>query len=270
MATTPVARAEIDTDRDGGRGARHDKGSETGKSRPFTAPGGERQVRPLSHEKGPDSGEPSGPELSTIRSGRTGKPYSSSSASPLLTTRWTVALGAFAQEMAKMGLDLATEARRVGQVVAEDLVHAEIGGGHGFRIGLGLLAEEDKTLGIGVAHVDLVAVLVNARDIAHPAGDAEAEPDRGLAHGDAGRRMVWSRRCGQLLRTVHGDLPGAVLEHRVGITADQGVAIGHEVGLDLDGRARSRGSSCPMIRVRKSGSEMGLGNGPRSPERYPR
>jgi hypothetical protein len=71
-----------------------------------------------------------------------------------------------------------------------------------------------------IAHVDGVAFLVDAGDVAHPGGDPQAP-------GIDGRTRLQPVADGaeqalrQLLRAVHGDLPGAVAERRVAEASEQ-------------------------------------------------
>lgn len=82
----------------------------------------------------------------------------------------------------------------------------------------------------GIANVNRVAALVGAADVAYPAGHAQGQqrPRRVSLKMNADPVQHSLRK---LLATVHRDLPGPMLEGRVGKAFDQAIGIRGEVDI---------------------------------------
>ena len=115
------------------------------------------------------------------------------------------------------------------KIIAKDFADAEQALGQLNRILAGRIGERAQPRRHGIAHVDRRAVLVDARDVAHPGRDAERQAvDRRLFAQPVADGAEKSLR--QLLRTVHGDLPGAMLQRRVLESLDKRFLVVGQIG----------------------------------------
>src|SRR5258708_4801631 len=110
------------------------------------------------------------------------------------------------------------------QVIAEDLLHAEQSGNEQGRVAPGLVGDLSKTACERGSDVDGTASFVDTCDIAHPSGHAERQPIDALTVVQAlpnGRQQTLRK----FLTPVHGDLPGSVLQGRIGKPSENAVAV---------------------------------------------
>ncbi len=127
--------------------------------------------------------------------------------------RATVAAAPSRIRRRQRGRDGAGEARLGRQVAAEHGVEPEQGLGERPRL-VTARGAAAQLVGQGIAQVDGGAALVAAGRVAHPGRDAERQPvDRRAGRQPVAHRAEQALR--QLLRAVHGDLPGAVAQRRV-------------------------------------------------------
>ena len=114
------------------------------------------------------------------------------------------------------------------EIVTKDLAQPQqrvnaVGIAAGINDGADFIAE-------GIANVNRIAMVVGTADVAYPAGHAQGQQRPRCISLKMNADPV-KHSLGQLLATVHRDLPGPMLECRVGKALQQAIGVGGEVDI---------------------------------------